>query len=86
MFKSLHGLIIPLDTMSSLVILSFFFIHRYSLEDSNKQLLYEVQQKDEDILLLQDELRQLTERMNAINKEYSEDICESGRPTAMVHL
>ena len=48
-----------------------------SLEDSNKQLLYEVQQKDEDIMLLTDELHQLTERVNAMNRDYSEEIGES---------
>ena len=49
------------------------FQRMYSLENTNKDLMEELELKTEDILILEDELHQLTERMNSMNKEQSEE-------------
>lgn len=46
----------------------------FRLEETNRRLREEVQEKDEDLLLLQDEIQQLTERINMMNKEQSRQI------------
>ena len=37
-------------------------------------MLEDMQEKDEDLLMLQDEIQQLTERINMMNKEQSRQI------------
>ena len=44
------------------------------VEDANRKLSHELQEREEDLMLLHEDMQHLTEQMDVMNEEYSREI------------